>query len=248
VALTRNQISRYQKTGYLLKKQLFPQELMNDLMAEIENLHEEMADEIPSEVLIAWEDNNQNLDTRRIRQLLHSEFVSPIINEMSRAVEMLDIVEQLMGPNICLSSSKLMMKAAREGSGTPWHQDWAYWREGHRKPLHVNCFLAIDSATDKNGAIRFVEGSHLKGLTGHHDSGSKWFDLDLGHDMAAYKSKLVEMEPGDAIFFGPLIIHGSGANLSPKDRRMNTFVFDRPNNLINGQYPQEKYLRIINSN
>ena len=66
--------------------------------------------------------------------------------------------------------------------------------------------------------------------------------------MTAYNSKLVEMEPGDVIFFGPLIIHGSGANPSPKDRRMNTFVFDRPNNLINGQYPQEKYLRIINSN
>ena len=55
------------------------------------------------------------------------------------------------------------------------------------------------------------------------------------------------MDTGDAIFFGPLAIHGSGPNSSSNNRRMNTFVYDRPNNLINGNYSSEKYLRISNN-
>ena len=166
---------------------------------------------------------------------------------MSRSPDLLDIVEQLMGPDICLSSSKLMMKSAGQGGEIPWHQDWSYWIEGHCKPILINCFLAIDPATEKNGGIRFVEGSHLNGLTEHGDSGSEWFNLQLGSDMSIYNSHLVEMDTGDAIFFGPLIIHGSGPNSSSNDRRMNTFVYDQPNNLINGKYSSEKYLRIPNN-
>ena len=65
--------------------------------------------------------------------------------------------------------------------------------------------------------------------------------------MSIYNSHLVEMDTGDAIFFGPLAIHGSGPNSSSNNRRMNTFVYDRPNNLINGNYSSEKYLRISNN-
>jgi ectoine hydroxylase-related dioxygenase (phytanoyl-CoA dioxygenase family) len=41
---------------------------------------------------------------------------------------------------------------------------------------------------------------------------------------------LVEVEPGDCIFFGPLVIHGSDANKSPHHRRANTFAYNVTNN------------------
>ena len=245
--LTQNQLKNYNTKGYVLVKQLFSSMMMDSLNLEIKDLHQRMANKPPSEVLIAWEENSEKLGVPKVRQLLHSELISPIIKEMSRSPDLLDIVEQLMGPDICLSSSKLMMKSAGLGGEIPWHQDWSYWIEGHCKPILINCFLAIDPATEENGGIRFVEGSHLNGLTEHGDSGSEWFNLQLGSDMSIYNSHLVEMDTGDAIFFGPLIIHGSGPNSSSNDRRMNTFVYDQPNNLINGKYSSEKYLRISNN-
>jgi ectoine hydroxylase-related dioxygenase (phytanoyl-CoA dioxygenase family) len=36
----------------------------------------------------------------------------------------------------------------------------------------------------------------------------------------------VEMQPGDGVFFGPLVVHGSAPNTSDQDRRMNTFAYN----------------------
>ncbi|HEV8248184.1 MAG TPA: phytanoyl-CoA dioxygenase family protein, partial [Polyangiaceae bacterium] len=59
----------------------------------------------------------------------------------------------------------------------------------------------------------------------------------------AYDATLLEMNPGDAVFFGPLVIHGSGPNLSARDRRANTFAYDKPNNQKRGQLSSDRYRR-----
>jgi ectoine hydroxylase-related dioxygenase (phytanoyl-CoA dioxygenase family) len=35
----------------------------------------------------------------------------------------------------------------------------------------------------------------------------------------------IEMQPGDCVFFGPLVIHGSDGNRSAYDRRANTVAY-----------------------
>ena len=112
---------------------------------------------------LSWEADLGPGKVPRIRQLMNSEKVSPIIDAMSRSDEMLDILQALMGPEIYLFHSKLMMKAAHDGSFTPWHQDWGYWQHESLEPSHMNCMLFIDRADTENGSIRFVEGSHLRG-------------------------------------------------------------------------------------
>ena len=44
------------------------------------------------------------------------------------ADEVLDIVEDLIGPNIGLWSSHFICKEAYSGNRTPWHEDSAYWK------------------------------------------------------------------------------------------------------------------------
>jgi ectoine hydroxylase len=56
-----------------------------------------------------------------------SELVSPTIAAISRHEAVLAVLRQLIGPEIWLYHSKLMMKAAHDGSFTPWHQDFQYW-------------------------------------------------------------------------------------------------------------------------
>jgi hypothetical protein len=41
--------------------------------------------------------------------------------------EVLDLVEPLIGPDIVLWSSHFIVKEARVGKATPWHEDSAYW-------------------------------------------------------------------------------------------------------------------------
>lgn len=216
---------------------------MRDLAAEIDNLHERMAEREPPEVHVSWEEGQPAGRPPRIRQLMHSQCVSPIIDDISRSNEVLDIVEQMIGPDIMLFHSKLMMKSAHDGTWTAWHQDWGYWQHLSHEPTHVNCMLSIDPANESNGAVRFVPGSHKAGASDHIEVNSKSFNKALPGDLDAYDAQLIETEPGDALFFNCMVVHGSGRNDSPDHRRANTFAFDRPGNMKADALPADYHRR-----
>jgi ectoine hydroxylase-related dioxygenase (phytanoyl-CoA dioxygenase family) len=226
--LTPEEIHFYEENGFLLKKQLIPLEWIEQVKSEIENIHERMAAQPAEGVHVSWEVYDDPTKPKRIKQLMHSELVSPTLNRIVRCDAMLDIVESLIGPDISLFHSKLLLKAARDGTAVPWHQDYAYWVREDNRPLMVNCQLAIDPATKENGCIQFVPGSHKGGLRAHERK-PMTFGTFLPGPAYYYErddAVAVEMQPGDGVFFSALVIHGSAPNTSDRDRRMNTFAYN----------------------
>ena len=110
---------------------------------------------MPEGVGLAWEDYQDEGRPKRIRQLMNSEMVSPVLMDISRSDEVLSVMEQLIGPDIYLYHSKLLMKAAHDGTFTPWHQDFGYWHHGFNEPTQINCMLAIDPG-DRRQTARFA--------------------------------------------------------------------------------------------
>lgn len=88
---------------------------------------------------------------------------------------------------------------------------------------HITCWIALDDATRENGCVQYIPGSHkwdLLPITG------------LAGDMEAIRSvlndeqwemlqnpKAIELKKGEATFHHPLMIHGSNANSSDRQRR-----------------------------
>ncbi|HEY3233911.1 MAG TPA: phytanoyl-CoA dioxygenase family protein [Polyangiaceae bacterium] len=237
MTLTQAELESFHQQGFLVRRGLCKKEWIEKLRQETEDLHEAMSRHAPSNVHISWEEDLPSGSPPRIRQLMCSEVVCPTLDALSRDPELLSMVADLMGPNVLLFHSKLLMKAKRNGSFTPWHQDWGYWRYHSKLPTHINCMLAIDPMEAENGCIRFVPGSHLWGAVEHQSFPSDSFSIGISGDPEAFPSQLVPMDAGDAVFFGPLILHCSSPNLSQRDRRANTFAFDRPGNQLNGELP-----------
>ncbi|MGH7144190.1 MAG: phytanoyl-CoA dioxygenase family protein [Planctomycetota bacterium] len=216
---------QFERDGFLLVKGLVSPADIQPIAREIDDLHERMAVAAPEDVHVAWEKAEADRP-RRIRQLMNSEAVSPGLNAVLRRGDVLDIVEDLIGAPIALFHSKLLMKAARDGSVTPWHQDFAYWSKEGNRPVQVNLMLAIDPATHANGCIQFVPGTHKNGLATHERKQGMSFGVFLpGYFEPREGAVAMEMEPGDAVFFGSLVIHGSDGNTSDHDRRANTFAY-----------------------
>lgn len=226
--LTPEELHFYEENGFLLKKQLIPLEWIEQIKSEIEDIHERMAAQPVEGIHVSWEVYDDPNKPKRIKQLMHSELVSPTLNRVLRCDSMLDIIESLIGPDIALYHSKLLLKAARDGTAVPWHQDYAYWVREDNRPLMMNCQLAIDPATKENGCIQFVPGSHKWGLQ-EHERKQQTFGVFLPGPAYYYErddAVDVEMQPGDGVFFGPLVVHGSAPNTSDDDRRMNTFAYN----------------------
>jgi len=229
MSLTAEEEQTFHDQGFLLKKNLFPAAWMAQIREECADIHRRMAADAPADVHIAWVDPDNPI---MIHQLMNSDLVSPTMNRILRSEALLDIVADLIGPNVSLYHSKLLPKSAGSALAIPWHQDYAYWKRDDNRPLMINAMLAIDPATRENGCLEFIPGSHAWGLQ-EHERHKEAFGLFLpGHYHERPESARVDMEPGDVNFFTSLVIHGSAPNLSNADRWANTFAYNVTGNNV----------------
>lgn len=91
--------------------------------------------------------------------------------EFIREPRILDVVEDLIGPNILTFGSRFWVKPAGDGSFVSWHQDSAYF--GCDPHDMVTIWVALTPATKENGCMRAMPRSHREG-----------FDHDESHENA----------------------------------------------------------------
>lgn len=154
----------------------------------------------------------------------------------ARDPEILDMVEQVIGPDICLWNMSFFAKPALNGKETPWHQDGQYWPI---RPLATcTVWIAIDDCTPENGPLRYIPGSHkTHRLMGHTQDDSSDYTLNQKLNADEYNEATAEdliIEAGQMALHDVYIAHGSSANNSPDPRRGMTMrmmptasVYDR---------------------
>ena len=163
---------------------------------------------------------------------LESDYVPglPEIDEQWLAVgcipEILDAVEQLIGPDFLNWGSALFGKPAKDGIATPWHQDGEYWPI---RPLATcTVWIAIDAATPENGCLRVVPGSHkARELLPHITPDGKFtlYRTLADHENAEANARDVVLERGQISIHDVYMIHGSKPNTSSRPRRGITFRY-----------------------
>ena len=133
--------------------------------------------------------------------------------------KILDMVEQLIGPDIINWATHLFCKQATTGRAVPWHQDGQYWPI---RPLRTcTVWVAIDQTTQANGALRYIPGSHKVGIYSHRTDNSPNLALHQVIDDPRFeenKARYVELEPGQISLHDVHLLHGSAENQSG-DRR-----------------------------
>lgn len=148
----------------------------------------------------------------------------------------LDMVEQVIGPDVMLWNSSLFAKPARVGRKTPWHQDGEYWPV---RPLATcTVWIAIDDSTAENGCLRVLPGSHRKRRLFSHrtnDAGDLTLNQELvDPDCPQDDAVDIALAAGQVSLHDVYLAHGSEPNRSDKPRRgltlrfmPTTSVFDR---------------------
>lgn len=127
-----------------------------------------------------------------------------------------EIVAELLGTEeILLFADQTLMKPAYHGSPVSWHQDSAYWTS-ISPPALVSCWSALDPATEENGCVRMVPGSHKKGVLSHRRDERGFLHVE-GVDIS--NAIPVVLPAGGCSFHHSCTVHGSGPNRTPYRRR-----------------------------
>ena len=157
----------------------------------------------------------------RVRLSLWNHPGDGIYGMFARCRRVVDSVEDLLGDEVYHYHSKMILKDAKTGGAWAWHQDYGYWyQNGLLFPDLCSVMVAVDPATQQNGCLQVLKGSHRMGRVNHVLTGDQ-AGADMNYVNEAMKVlELVhcEMAPGDGLFFHPNLLHCSAANRSDDPR------------------------------
>ncbi len=133
----------------------------------------------------------------------------------------LDVVEQLIGPDILIYNATYIIKEPNTKSHVSWHQDLTYW--GLDSDDQVSVWLALSDASESSGCMRMIPGSHQLGqqhhILGEQDENNVLFQSQRVADIDESKAVSAELKPGQASFHHGWLLHASSPNASA-DRRI----------------------------
>jgi hypothetical protein len=211
--LSKTEIDNYWNDGYLFPKRVMSVETANALRIELEQLEAD------------WLDNGLTLPLNTYKRI-NAQMVMPIAHEIGVMDSILDVVEGVLGPDIMLYSTELLIKEARTKNVVTMHQDLTYWGMGEIDGL-TTAWLALSPATRESGCMDFVQASHKNPILPHEDSFDDHNLLSRGQeikvDVSPEDRVAVELEPGEISLHHGLTIHGSGPNVS-NDRRIGVVL------------------------
>ena len=145
--------------------------------------------------------------------------------------KILDLVEDLVGPNILCWATAILSKAPHDPKAVPWHQDAAFWSLSPARTVTV--WLAVDDADQENSAMRFIPGSHDKGkLRVKEARGQSVFHIETDGVDELGEPFTNCLKAGQISMHADMLVHGSKPNRSDRRRCGLTLRYCPPEVMI----------------
>ncbi|MCB1512606.1 MAG: phytanoyl-CoA dioxygenase family protein [Hyphomicrobiaceae bacterium] len=248
--LSPEQVAAYERDGFLIFPGLFSADEAALLKREADRVAQ-----IQSECIFREGETGQAKSMFRLHEA-DGATASPAYRAAAYSPRILGVAQQCMGDDeLYIHHCKVNMKAAVEGSVWPWHQDFGSWHlDGIAKPDMATFMVMMDEATEFNGCLYLLPGSHRDGrVNPYYDTSTAYKLWAVGpKDVKAYmKSAPAPVPligpPGTAAIFHCNLLHASGHNLSADDRWQAYFCFNRvANRPADVENPRPDYVRSRN--
>jgi phytanoyl-CoA hydroxylase len=205
----------YEENGYLLVKGVFDS-------AEVQEMRDAIARIIASvegtdaDRNHRWSGVDESLQLKGFHDL---QYHDAVFTRMVAHPGLVAVLTDLIGPNVQLHHSKMLVKPPEQGAPFPMHQDQPYFP--HERHSVLAASIHLDDTDEENGCLHVVPGSHKLGpLEASGDAHTVDYPLESGTPCPA--------AAGDVLFFNYLTIHGSGTNRSTRTRRNVLFQYRDP--------------------
>jgi non-haem Fe2+, alpha-ketoglutarate-dependent halogenase len=200
--LTRDQIERFNKEGYLKPFRVFNDREAADLRAYFDRLLARV---------LAEGGNSYSISTA------HAKYGR--VYDVLTHPRIVALVKDLLGENVIAWGSHFFCKLPHDGKTVSWHQDASYWPLTPARAVTV--WLAIDDADRQNACMKFIPGSHHYGHLTYRmseDSESNVLDQTVENAEGIGPPVYDELKAGECSLHSDLLLHGSEANNSDRRR------------------------------
>jgi len=221
--LTQEQKAFYRENGYLVLEGVLSQAELKTLRDTVDELVEKAQALGTPNSLCDFEPVNKN-GRKVVRRIFNPFEQARCFEELASHKNVLDAVEDVIGPNIQIHHSKLNMKSPGVGSPVKWHQDLPFFP--HTNTDLVACLIHLDDSTLENGCLRAIPGSYKMGPLDHRRNG-KFIGMVTEDMKKVDESKAVALplKAGGMVLLHCLTLHSSAPNLSGAPRRLLIYEY-----------------------
>ena len=218
LALSPEQVDHFYEQGYLVVEEAVTGPSLGELREVTDRFLERARELDVSDDALDLAPGHSR-EHPRVRRIKDPERHHPVYAAAARLPAILDVVCDLLGPNVRFDHAKLNCKPPGGGVPIEWHQDWAFYPQTNDSMLALS--LMLDDCGLDNGPLLVVPGSHRGPIWDHHHEGSFIGALDptaAGFD-----------ESGAVALVGPAgsvavhhvrTVHGSMDSESGRPRRL----------------------------
>ena len=204
------EIESYRDQGFVIPDFRLPRSRVQQLRAALDQVIADNPTIRPEQLVSAHIEGGGSEGVNGCRDFL----------DLAHDSAILDLVEQLIGPDIILWGCQVFCKPPGDGMEVPWHQDGHYWPI---RPLATcTVWVAIDDSTVANGCMAVIPGSHREKIMYQHYRDERK-NLVLNQTVAPGQFDMtaavdIELQAGQMSLHDVYMLHGSNANTSNKRR------------------------------
>ena len=224
--LSSEQVERFHHDGFLIVRDLLPEDAYRPLIGELEARLDALIDEVVQEGLLDQADRFPEAPFARRLALVSKACSNPKrvwgqfqgkrhktagMFNLRTCPSILDAAESLIGPEIYAHPQSNLRAKMPEEEATlvPWHQDLAYLApEDAGDTLFVNFWIPLVKATAENGCLQVMRGSHRFGLL-QHDYRTAFFHGIDEKELPDCEVVTCEVDVGDVLMTMERVIHRS---------------------------------------
>ena len=203
--------SDFDRDGFVVLRGFLTSNEVAEFRQELDRFLTEELPRLPGRY-VYYEDANRADTLKQIQQLgEHSTF----FRRWQQAGKFRDVAEALLEGPVVPKNMQYFNKPPGVGQPTPPHQDGFYFM---LQPCEaVTMWLALDEVDEENGCVRYVPGSHQRGMRRHSRTETLGFsqgivDFPTLDDMR--REIAYPAQPGDLLVHHALTIHRADQNRS----------------------------------
>ncbi|MBS0206866.1 MAG: phytanoyl-CoA dioxygenase family protein [Planctomycetes bacterium] len=211
----------YDDDGFVVIRGFLPIDELEQLQSNLDRYIRDVVPQLPDGDAF-YEDRTRPETLKQLNRIQQDSYFQEYLRHPRWAI----VAESLLGEAAWVHGAEWFNKPPATQHATPPHQDNYYFCL--TPPQVLTMWLALDPVDEENGCLRYLKGSHRRGLRPHNRTKTLGFSqgiADYGDEDRASEIP-IPAAPGDVLIHHGNTIHRADANRSTsRHRRSFGMVF-----------------------
>jgi len=240
-ALAAARVADYERDGFLLLEDVFSQDEVAELLAEVERMTRDPG-------IVGREEAITEPGSDAVRSIFRVHRLSAMLDRLARDPRLIHVARQILGSEVYMHQSRANLKPGFKGKEFYWHSDFETWHveDGMPAMRALSCSVLLTDNTACNGPLMLMPGSHRQFIScvgrtpdNHYKQSLKKQEYGVPDPVSLQLLaeqggiRAMTARAGSVVFFDCNAMHGSSGNISPWPRANVFMVYNSVENALN---------------